>query len=133
MAVDSASSRLSMAVRICPRSVVGVTTVVAVPAKVTSPRLMRSGRTSTNSFAAICMAWKRVGATSVASIDSDTSTAITTVARSRGTRTSVLGTASDATRTAIARASSPKATCRRQPGRLGTSEPSSATFVNRAA
>jgi hypothetical protein len=122
-----------MALSTCTRSVVGATTVVAVPAKETRPRLIRSGRTSTNSLAAVCMARKRSGSMSVACIDSDTSTAITTVARSRGTRTSVLGTASDTTRVASPSATMPKARCRRHPGRLGTREPSSATLVNRAA
>ena len=56
---------------------------------------------------------------SVACIDSDTSTAITTVARSRGTRTSVLGTASETTSVARPSATTPKARCRRQPGPLG--------------
>ena len=56
-----------------------------------------------------------------------------TVARSRGTRTSVLGWASETTSVAIPSATSPKATCRRQPGRLGTSDPSRATLVKRAA
>ena len=70
---------------------------------------------------------------SVAFIDSDTSSAIITVARSRGTRTSVLGTASDTTSAARPSATTPNARCRRHPGRLGTSEPSRATLVNRAA
>ena len=84
-------------------------------------------------MAAVCIARKRSGSTSVACIDSDTSTAMITVARSRGTRTSVLGTASETTSVASPSATTPKATCRRQPGRFGTSEPSSATLVNRAA
>ena len=112
---------------------VGGTSVVAVPAKDTRPRLIRSGRTSTNSLAAVCMARKRSGSMSVACIDSDTSTAMTTVARSRGTRTSVLGTARETTSVARPSATTPNARCRRQPGRLGTSVPSSATLVNRAA
>jgi hypothetical protein len=133
IAVDSASSRLSMALRTCWRSVVGGTTVVALPAKDTRPRLIRSGRTSTNSLAAVCMASNLFGSMSRACIDSETSTAITTVARSRGTRTSLLGTASETTSTASPRATTPNARCRRQPGRFGTIEPSNATLVKRAA
>jgi hypothetical protein len=133
MAVASASCRLSMAVRTSSRSVVGVTSVLAVPAKDTSPRLIRAGSTLTNSLAATCIAENRSGSMSVACMDSDTSTAMITVARSRGTRISVLGAASDTTRTPRPRQTRPNATCRRHPARLGTSEPSSATLVNRAA
>jgi hypothetical protein len=70
---------------------------------------------------------------SVACMERDTSTAITTVAFSRGTRTTVLGTARDTTSVASPRASTPKARCRRHPGRRGMIEPSSATLVKRAA
>jgi hypothetical protein len=122
-----------MALRTWSRSVVGCTTVVAVPANDTSPRLIRSGRTSPNSLAASCIASNRVGSTSVACMDNETSTAMTMVARSRGTRTSVLGTARETTSVASPRAATPNARCRRHPGRFGTSEPSSATLVNRAA
>jgi hypothetical protein len=79
------------------------------------------------------MASNRLGSMSRACIDNETSTAMTTVARSRGTRTSLLGTARETTSAAIPRAMMPKARCRFQPGRLGTIEPSSATLVNRAA
>ena len=122
-----------MALRTCCRSVVGGTTVVALPAKDTSPRLIRSGRTSTNSLAAVCIASKRLGSMSRACIDSETSTAMMTVARSRGTRTSLLGTASETISAAIPSATTPNARWRRQPGRFGTIDPSSATLVNRAA
>jgi hypothetical protein len=133
MAVDSARSRLSIAFATWGRSVVGGTTVVAVPAKDTSPRLIRSGRTSTNSLAAVCIARKRSGSMSVACIDRETSTAITTVAFSRGTRTTVLGTARDTTSVASPSTRIPNATCRFHPGRLGRIVPSNATLVNRAA
>jgi len=131
--VASASLRLSMARITETRSVVGDTSTVAEPAKDTSPRLIRPGSTSTNFVAAFCMAWKRVGSMSVAFIDSETSSAIITVARSRGTRTLALGAASETTSVPSASATRPNARCRFQPGRFGTIELSSATLVNRAA
>ena len=124
---------MSIAWRTWGRSVVGGTSVVAVPAKDTSPRLIRAGSTPTNCFAAVCIALKRVGSMSRACMDSDTSTAITTVARSRGTRTLVLGAARETTSVARPNATMANARWRRQPGRLGTSDPNSATLVNRTA
>ena len=62
IAVDSARSRLSIALRTC--CAVGRRRHHAwsrVPAKDTSPRLIRSGRTSTNSLAAVCIASEPVG------------------------------------------------------------------------
>ncbi len=85
MAVVGASSRLSIARLTAPRSVVGGTTTSAVAAKVTSATLKRSGSSVVNSLAAAWAAAKRVGSTSVAIIERDTSIAMTMVARSRGT------------------------------------------------
>jgi hypothetical protein len=64
-----------------------------VPLKDTSPTLKRSGRPATKSAAAARAAVIRSGSTSVASIDSEVSSATTTVARSRGTCTSASGRA----------------------------------------
>ncbi|CAB4915360.1 unannotated protein [freshwater metagenome] len=133
IAVASSSCRLSMATLTDSRSVVGGTSVVARPENDTRPRLICAGRMSTNSLAAVFIASNRLGSTSVACIDRDTSSASTTVARSRGTRTSVEGWASDSTNAPSPRTTRPNARCRRQPGRLGTSAPSRATLVNRAA
>ena len=58
----------------------------------------------------------RSGATSVASIDGDTSTATMTVARSRGTRTSSVGRAKPTTSSASMARNRPAGTCRRQAG-----------------
>src|SRR5689334_3445606 len=87
MAVDGWGSRASMAAVTAPRSSVGGTKVVAVPAKETSATLNFGGNDVTNSAAAVFAASNRVGSTSVASIDSDTSMVTTMVARSRGTDT----------------------------------------------
>src|SRR5439155_25576447 len=109
------------------------TCTVAVPAKVTRPRLIRGGSSRTNSFAASLAASIRLGETSVACMDSETSIAITTVARSRGTFTDVVGLAIPTVSVASASSSTANARCRRQPGRRGTRLPSSAVLVNRTA
>ena len=66
-------------------------------------------------------------------MDSDTSIAIITVARSRGTRVSLVGFAIAVVSEASAISSSAKARCRRQPGRRGASVPSSSRFAKRTA
>ena len=83
--MDGASSTLSIAAATAPRSVVGGTISDEVPAKITSPMLNPFGTMPRNSFAAVCAATMRVGFTSSASIDRDTSMVTMTVARSRGT------------------------------------------------
>ncbi len=93
---------------------------------------MRGGSRSTNVLAAALAAWMRVGSTSVASIDSDTSMAIITVARSRGTLTAAAGRATPTDSTLSPISSSAKVRCRRHPGRRGATLPSSATLLNRA-
>ncbi len=85
MAVDGATSRFSMARSTAPRSVVGGTTTWAVAAKLTSATLKRSGSSRVNCTAASWAARSRLGFTSVATMERETSMAITTVARSRGT------------------------------------------------
>ena len=133
IAVLSASCRWSMPAATCAWSVVGVTSVVGVPEKDTNPRLTPAGTRSTKCLAAACMAWNRVGVMSVACMDSETSSAISTVARSLGTRARALGEPSDRMRAASARATTANAVCRRHLGRFGTTEASSDTLVKRAA
>ncbi len=92
VAVDSDSCSESTARLTDARSVVGDTSTAAVPANATSPRFTPGVSWSANDFAAACAAARRVGSTSVACIDSDTSITSTTVARLRGTRASAVGT-----------------------------------------
>ena len=73
----------------------------------------------TKSFAASCAARSRVGRTSVASIDSDTSITSITVARLRGTRCSAVGPAIAVVSSISAITSTIAGTCRTQPCRLG--------------
>ena len=105
-----------------------------VPAKDTRPRLIRAGRTSTNSLAAVCIASNRLGLDvgglhRQRHVDRHASPSPAPAAPAprcwAGPATATSAPSPSAT--------SPKARCRRQPGRLGTSEPSSATLVNRAA
>jgi hypothetical protein len=69
-----------------PLSTVGGTLTFAVPAKVTSATLKRSGRLAMNFFADSFAASSRLGVTSLASMDQDTSIVTTMVARSLGWR-----------------------------------------------
>ena len=80
-----------------------------------------------------CAACSRVGSTSSARIDSETSIAIMTVARSRGRWTAAVGWAAPSARTASPAMRSANVRCRRHPGRFGATEASSETLLNRAA
>ena len=93
VAVRSSRVNPAMACLAAARSVVGDTSTVAMPAKDTIPRLIPGVRSSTNRVAAFCAAANRLGATSVACMDSDTSIASITVARSRGCRACAVGPA----------------------------------------
>jgi hypothetical protein len=129
--VDSASCRLSTPVLTALRSVVGETSTAAVPAKDTSPRLTPGVSWSANCLAAACAAASRVGATSVAFIDSDTSITSITVARLRGTFAMACGPASATVSTASAAISAIAGRCRHRPGRFGATDSSSSRLVNR--
>ena len=83
-----------MADFIAARLVVGDTSSVALPPKATSPRLIPGVSSSVNSLPASFAASSRLGATSVDTIDSDTSITSITTARLRGMRTSCVGAAS---------------------------------------
>ena len=131
--MDGPSSSRSTADRTAAWSWVGATTTDADLEKVTSPTLKRSGSRSTKAPAACLAASIRLGATSVACIELETSTATITVARSRGTCTSAVGFAKPTTsRPSMARNAAAGA-CRRQPGRRGATLSSRARLVKRTA
>lgn len=123
----------SMAERSSSRSVVGGTATVAEPLNWTRPALKRSGSRSTKASAACWAASNRVGSTSVAPMEADTSNATTTVARSRGTRTSVVGRANPTTSSAIVAQKAAAGMCRRRPGRFGATLSSRSRLVNLTA
>ncbi len=131
VAVDSASCRLSTARLTEVRSVVGDTSTAAVPANDTRPRFTPGVSWSANDFAAACAAASRVGETSLAFIDSDTSITSMTVARLRGTFAIACGPASATVSTASAAIIAIAGTWRSRPGRFGATVSSNARFVNR--
>lgn len=83
VAVRSANCSLSSAALVESRLVVGDTNTVAVPAYAISPRLMPGVSSSANCLAASWAAAIRLGCTSVARIDCDTSITSITTARLR--------------------------------------------------
>ena len=91
IAVLGASLRWSRFRNAPSRSVVGATSTLAVPEKEMSPSLNWRGRPLTNSAAAFLATVIRLGAISVALIESETSMASTTVAPSRATFTDRVG------------------------------------------
>ena len=120
-----------MASRTWPRSVVGCTTSRASVEKATSPMRNAAGRLSTKPVAAALAAASRVGSTSVAVIERETSIVSITVASSRGTWSVIDGRARATTRNVIAPRYRAVGTCRRQPGVRGTRFVSRSTLVNR--
>jgi hypothetical protein len=84
------------------RSVVGETRMRGAVEKETSPTLIPAGSWSTKSDAAFWAAARRDGATSVASIEPETSSVRMIVASSRGTATVIDGRASARTSAPIA-------------------------------
>src|SRR5918999_5951162 len=93
IAVRLSSCNWSIAAITATRSADGAATTLAAPAKLTTPTLNRTGRFRMNVRAADLAASKRLGATSVAFIDNDTSIATMIGARSRGTFTDAAGRA----------------------------------------
>jgi len=85
---------------------------------------------SANDFAAACAAASRVGSTSVACMDSETSITSTTVARLRGTRASAVGPARATVSSINAVISAIAGRCRSRPGRRGAMRSSSSRLVN---
>ena len=84
VAVRSDTCILSMASFVASWLVVGELSIVGLAANEISPRLTPGVSSSANFFAASCAAFIRVGATSVAFIDVDTSITSMTTARLRG-------------------------------------------------
>ncbi len=89
------------------------------------------GRPLVNWVAADWAASSRVGVTSVASMDSDTSITSITVARLRGTRSSAVGPASDTVSRISDTSSTAAGTCFHQPWRRGATFSSSDRLVKR--
>jgi hypothetical protein len=103
MAVPPLALSEARALRTASRSVVGGTRVSASLEKVTSPTWNRAGRRSRKRLAARCAAAIRVGSTSSAFMDPDTSMISMTVASSRGTGTRAIGRAAPSSRAVRAR------------------------------
>ena len=112
------------------RSTVGDTSTAAVPANATRPRFTPGVSWSANWVAAAWAAASRLGSTSVACMDSDTSMTSTTVARLRGTLASAIGPARATVSTANAAISAAAGRCRYQPGRFGAIFSSRSRWVN---
>ena len=115
------------------RSSVGWTRVCGREANDTTPTRMPSGSWATKERAAALAASRRVGSTSVAFIEPDTSMASITVASSRGTATTIDGRARPRTRKATAVRYSTGGRWRRHEGRFGAMLASRSRFVNRTA
>ena len=133
IAVLSASDRVWSRAMTAAWSVVGSARTAVVPEKVTTPTLKVSGSPSTNVAAAARAASSRFGATSVASIERETSIATMTVARSWGTRMSISGRAVATARVTRARTKAAAGACRRHPGRSGATESSIGREAKRTA
>ncbi len=131
VAVRSANFRVSIAAFGAARSAVGDTSTVAVPAKATTPRFTPGVSPSMNALPAAWAALSRVGATSVESIDSDTSIANITVARLRGTLCRAVGPANATVSPTRATRNNPVGTCRAHPCRFGATRSSNPRFANR--
>jgi len=119
VAVRSSRVNPAMACLAAARLVVGDTSTGAMPAKDTIPRLIPGVRSSTNRVAAFWAAANRLGATSVACMDSDTSMASMTVARFRGSFASAVGPASATASRVSPRRISAVGRCRDRRGRWG--------------
>ncbi len=132
VAVRSSSFSPEMASSTGCRSVVGETSTVAMPAKEISPRLTPGVSSLTNSLAASLAAVSRSGATSVDSMDSETSMASMTVARLRGTFVLAVGPASATTSSNSAAVITANGTCRTRLGRFGATFSRSSRLANRS-
>jgi hypothetical protein len=112
----------SIAAAISNRSVVGDWRTRACWLNATTPTLIRPGTLLTKRRAARLAATSRLGSTSVAVIEPDTSVASTIDARSTGTATVRCGLAAARTRRASARASAAIGAWRRQRGLRGATD-----------
>ena len=118
---------------IAARSRVGDWRMLGRVLKAITPTLTCLGTRATKLRAARWAATRRLGATSLASIDPLTSVARRIEARSTGTATVVRGRAAATMRTPSAIAKISIGTCRRQPGRFGATEATRAGAANAAA
>ena len=114
IAVCRCSWNRSIAATRSSRFSVGGCTTSAVPANVTMPARMSCGNSCTNVLAAFCAATIRLGSTSVARIDSDTSIARITVRASDGSVMTAVGRAAASSAATIASRNSSGGTCRRK-------------------
>lgn len=116
VAVRGSGTSLSMARFTCSWSVVGATNRVAPEENLTSPRLIPPVSMSAKCLPACRAASIRLGATSVAAIDSETSMTSMTTARLRGPRTSWVGPAMAVVSRASAATSRAAGRCRHRRG-----------------
>jgi hypothetical protein len=123
MAVPPLAFSVPRAARTASRSVVGGTRVSASLEKMTSPTWKRAGRRSRKRLAARWAASIRVGSTSSAFIDPDTSMTSMTVASSRGTGTRAIGLAAPSS--SAMRASTSRAAGIQRPRRSRSTTPAS--------
>src|SRR3954471_19193046 len=115
------------------RSVVGDCSTRALSLNASSPMFTRFGTFAAKLLAARLAAARRVGFTSVAVIDPDTSLASMIDARSIGTATVRCGLAAATISAAIAMRNTSIGRWRRKPGRVGATEAWSAGEANAAA
>ena len=132
MAVPSPGLSVSSEVVTSARSCVGATPTAARVANDTTPTRNFSGTSSRNVFAATRAASRRVGSTSVAFIDRDTSSASTIVASSRGTLTVAWGRATPTIMNTSATSSVSGGRYRKRPGLRSTTFGSRSGLPNSA-
>ena len=128
IAVRSIVCNLSIAALVASRLVVGGTRTIALPPNSISPRLIPGVSSSANCLPATSAATNRLGDTSVAHIDGETSIINITTARLRGMRTSWAGPAIPTVSSSIAHTNRTAARCRHLLGRLGATVASSSMF-----
>jgi hypothetical protein len=128
MAVPRAVVNVSMAVRSWSPSFVGGTISWAEPENATRPMRMSSGWDATKRAAACWATVSRLGSTSTAHIERDTSSARMMEVRPTGTVTRAWGRAAASARAPTAASSRPGARWRRQRERRGTTARSNATL-----
>ena len=116
VAVPRCSWKRSIAAMMSSRLVVGACTTAAVPAKETMPTFTSRGRALTKVLAASWEAMMRLGLTSVARMEPETSMASMIVRSVKGSFTTARGRAAAKSSTATAPSIRAGGTCRRQPG-----------------
>ncbi len=125
--------RVSTACRTASRSVVGETATWANPENSTRPMRVSSSCSVTNFRTASWAAPSRLGSTSVAHIEPETSTAMITAPLRTGTSASTCGRAAARPSSDRAASTSAKGACRRQRGECGAAARTRATLEWRTA